>query len=61
MLAVRCAAEGREVLLSVRRIRSIHLGADVVEIGYTCWCGHQGTVRDPRPGRPATPEATAAA
>lgn len=52
MFRARCHAEGREVLLTTRRIRSIdlHDGANV--IAFTCWCGHEGVVVDPAVTRP---------
>jgi len=58
MFRAHCQAEGREVLLTARRILSIERRADAVETRFTCWCGHQGTVADPvhpRLLRPQTP------
>lgn len=62
MFRARCDAEGREVLLTTRRITAIDMRDGETEIRFACWCGHEGIVVDPavpRPGaapaRPARP------
>jgi hypothetical protein len=48
MFAARCDHEGTEVLLSDRRIFDIEVGADTVTVHFICWCGHEGSFREPR-------------
>ena len=70
MFSAHCNAEGREVLLTTRRISSIDMRDGETEIHFTCWCGHEGVVVDdavarpgaasvpaPRQGQPARPAA----
>lgn len=59
MFRAWCAAEGREVLLTTRRIVRIRLTEATSEIDFLCWCGHHGRTSDPRLGRPV-PEGDAA-
>ncbi len=66
MFSAHCNAEGREVLLTTRRISSVELRDGVNEIHFTCWCGHEGVLVDravARPGaepvRPAAPHQAA--
>ncbi len=47
MFSARCDAEGREVLLTTRRITAIEMRDGETEIRFTCWCGHEGVVVDP--------------
>ncbi len=65
MFSAHCNAEGREVLLTTRRITSIEMRDGETEIHFTCWCGHEGTLVDravERAGaeaaRPAAPAVT---
>lgn len=53
MFSAHCNAEGREVLLTTRRIRSIELRDGANEIGFTCWCGHEGVLVDRAVDRPS--------
>lgn len=53
MFTAHCTAEGREVLLTTRRITSIDMRDGTTEIRFTCWCGHQGVVVDRAVDRPA--------
>lgn len=46
MFSAHCNAEGREVLLTTRRITSIEMRDGETEIHFTCWCGHEGTLVD---------------
>jgi len=48
MFAAWCPTHGSEVLLSESRIRDLELRPDEVVIRFTCWCGTEGTVQDPR-------------
>ncbi|HMJ78238.1 MAG TPA: hypothetical protein VK507_19815 [Iamia sp.] len=66
MFNAHCNAEGREVLLTTRRITSIEMLDGATEIHFTCWCGHEGVLVDravDRPGavsvRPAAPHRAA--
>ena len=66
MFRAQCNVEGREVLLTTRRITSIELLDGATEIHFTCWCGHEGVLVDravDRPGaasvRPAAPHRAA--
>lgn len=68
MFRAWCAAEGAEVLLTSRRITSIHRRPGEVWVAFTCWCGHAGLTVDrtddlrsgplplPCPPRPDRPE-----
>ncbi|HEX2577618.1 MAG TPA: hypothetical protein VHK88_14795 [Aquihabitans sp.] len=63
MFAAHCAAEGRTVLLSERRITGLDVAPDQVTISFRCWCGADGRVVDRRgtgPVAQATPTAVAA-
>lgn len=55
MFAAHCAAEGRTVLLSTRRITDVRVEPDQVTIAFACWCGHECVVVERRSpvGRPA--------
>jgi len=53
MFSAHCNAEGREVLLTTRRITSVEMADGVTRIGFTCWCGHDGVVVDRSISRPA--------
>jgi hypothetical protein len=53
MFSAHCNAEGREVLLTTRRITSIEMRDGETEIHFTCWCGHEGVLVDPAVARPA--------
>ncbi|QYG93482.1 hypothetical protein HC251_14320 [Iamia sp. SCSIO 61187] len=53
MFTAHCTAEGREVLLTTRRITSIEMRDGATEIHFTCWCGHEGVVVDRAVERPA--------
>ncbi len=59
MFRAWCHAEGCEVLLTARRITEVRRFSGGVELSFTCWCGHAGTVVD-RTG-PAPTAATATA
>ncbi|HEX7135700.1 MAG TPA: hypothetical protein VF228_24190 [Iamia sp.] len=53
MFSAHCNAEGREVLLTTRRITSIEMRDGETEIHFTCWCGHEGVLVDHAVARPA--------
>ena len=53
MFSAHCNAEGREVLLTTRRISSIELRDGATEIHFTCWCGHEGVLVDRAVERPS--------
>jgi hypothetical protein len=53
MFTAHCNAEGREVLLTTRRITSIEMLDGATEIHFTCWCGHEGVLVDRAVERPA--------
>ena len=48
-----CDAEGREVLLTTRRITAIEMLDGVNHVHFTCWCGHEGVLVDAAVARPA--------
>jgi len=52
MFRAHCDHEGREVLLTTRRIRSIELTDGATVIAFTCWCGHDGVLVDRSVTRP---------
>jgi hypothetical protein len=52
MFSAHCNAEGREVLLTTRRISSIEMRDGETEIHFTCWCGHEGVLVDRAVARP---------
>jgi hypothetical protein len=55
MFRAHCDHEGREVLLTTRRIRSIELADGATVIAFTCWCGHDGVLVDRSVTRPTAP------
>jgi hypothetical protein len=55
MFRAQCNVEGREVLLTTRRITSIEMLDGATEIHFTCWCGHEGVLVDRAVDRPAAP------
>jgi hypothetical protein len=48
MFAARCETHDTEVLLTERHITGIRVEADAVEVSFVCWCGTEGSFRDPR-------------
>jgi hypothetical protein len=44
MFTVHCPQHGREVLLSERRIESMHNTMKGIEVRWVCWCGTRGTM-----------------
>jgi hypothetical protein len=44
MFTVHCPQHGREVLLSERRIESLHNTLNGIEIRWVCWCGTRGSM-----------------
>jgi hypothetical protein len=52
MFTAHCNAEGREVLLTTRRITSLEMLDGATEIHFTCWCGHEGVLVDRAVARP---------
>ena len=61
MFSAHCNAEGREVLLTTRRITSIEMRDGETEIHFTCWCGHEGVLVDRAIDRPGAVAASPAA
>jgi hypothetical protein len=48
MFAARCDHEGTEVLLSERRITEVRVERDHIALRFVCWCGSEGSFREPR-------------
>jgi hypothetical protein len=48
MFAARCDHEGTQVLLSERRITEVRVERDHVRVRFVCWCGKEGSFREPR-------------
>jgi hypothetical protein len=44
MFTVHCPEHGREVLLSERRIESLHNTMNGIEVRWVCWCGTRGSM-----------------
>jgi len=44
MFTVHCPQHGREVLLSERRIESLHNTLEGIEVRWVCWCGSRGSM-----------------
>lgn len=48
MFTVHCSQHGSEVLLSERRIRTLHHTPRGLDLEWECWCGSRGWIRTGR-------------